>query len=89
MCARVGDGGGEQLDGPRMDADEEDAVFQPVPVFGEEEVDIREFWWGEECLQAHVGVHQDCVAVEPAVETRQLDLSNDNFEGILKLTITT
>ena len=38
---RVGEHGGEERDGPRVDAQEEDAVVEAVRVRGQQEVDVR------------------------------------------------
>lgn len=45
---RVADGGGKELDGPGVYAEEEDAVVHAVPVFCEEHVGGREMGRGEE-----------------------------------------
>ena len=53
----VGQDGGEELDGPPVDPDEEDAVVEAVPVVGVQEVDMIELWrWEEDVERWHLGI---------------------------------
>lgn len=68
---RVGEEGGEEGDGPGVDAEEEDAVVEAVRVGGAEEVDVG--GWargGEEEGEGDVRVQEDGVGVVPAVRDR-------------------
>jgi len=60
-----GHGGSEHTDCPRVDANEEDTIVEPVPVLVANEMDVRQIRRGQEDRKRNVRVQNEGISISP------------------------